>query len=507
MKHIFLTRIALYATLPVGIITPLCAATEKSDTSSEPPYVLPAHSSTLIRSLMTTGDAVNYKAHTAIPYRMAGTPDGLGAFDNDGPGANVEDRGTFTLLMAHEFQPTAGIPRDHGLAGSFISKWIIDKKTLKVIKGEDLIKTVHVWDNATQSYVPATAGFTRFCSGDLPALSAFYNKKTGLGYKGRIFMNGEETSNVGRAFAHFMDGNSFELPALGKFAWENAVANPATGNKTIVAGTDDGTGGQVYIFAGDKAASPDSLVAAGLNTGILYGIKLNGVSVENDATSFSSGAFTTVSLGNVKGLTGPELESASQAAGVTSFARPEDSCWDPSNPNDLYFCTTASFSGISRLWKLSFSDASRPDLGGTATVILDSSRGPKMMDNLTISPNGTILIQEDIGSQAPLGKIWRYSIKTGALDQVAAFDPVLFDPAITGNSEFLTSDEEASGIIPMDDILGEGWFLFDAQAHYAQPGELVEGGQLLAMKLPTETKQVRRSPRSLLDMRNLSLKP
>jgi hypothetical protein len=37
-------------------------------------------------------------------------------------------------------------------------------------------------------------------------------------------------------------------------------------------------------------------------------------------------------------------------------------------------------------------------------------------------------------------------------------------------------DEESSGIIAVDDILGEGWYLLDVQAHY-NPGdaELVEG--------------------------------
>jgi hypothetical protein len=47
---------------------------------------------------------------------------------------------------------------------------------------------------------------------------------------------------------------------------------------------------------------------------------------------------------------------------------------------------------------------------------------------------------------------------------------------------FSTTD---SGIIPVYDILGEGWFLCDVQAHY-NPGdtELVEGGQLVAIHFP-----------------------
>ena len=97
-----------------------------------------------------------------------------------------------------------------------------------------------------------------------------------------------------------------------------------------------------------------------------------------------------------------------------------------------------------------------------------------------------ILIQEDVGGQAHIGKLWRYSIATGTLEIIAQHDPARFTPGAPG---FLTQDEESSGIIPMDDILGEGWFLMDVQAHYPQPGELVEGGQLLALRLSKDARK------------------
>ena len=48
-------------------------------------------------------------------------------------------------------------------------------------------------------------------------------------------------------------------------------------------------------------------------------------------------------------------------------------------------------------------------------------------------------------------------------------------------------DEESSAVIPMDEILGRGWYLLTQQAHSdptVTDPELVEGGQLLAMKVP-----------------------
>jgi hypothetical protein len=63
-----------------------------------------------------------------------------------------------------------------------------------------------------------------------------------------------------------------------------------------------------------------------------------------------------------------------------------------------------------------------------------------------------------------------------------------WDPFNPRDFYFLTQDEESSGIIDASDILGEGWFLLDVQAHYSLAGELVEGGQLLALHYPPGRK-------------------
>ncbi|HPH85865.1 MAG TPA: SprB repeat-containing protein, partial [Ferruginibacter sp.] len=214
-------------------------------TSSQTPYIIPQIAGGKFTSLISVNDLAGGT------YRMAGLADGLGAFDNN--------NGTFTLLMNHEIVNTLGATRAHGSKGSFVSKWIINKSTLAVQSGSDLMQQAFLWNTGTSSYNLAGAGagaFSRFCSADLPAVSAFYNQSTSLGTQERIFMNGEESGVEGRAVAHIATGvatgNSYELPYLGKFAWENAVAAPSTGNKTLVAGLDDGTGGQVYFYIGTK---------------------------------------------------------------------------------------------------------------------------------------------------------------------------------------------------------------------------------------------------------------
>jgi hypothetical protein len=442
--------------------------------SSQTPYVVPTHDGVRTKALLTVGDSVNTKPDGTTPYRMVGIPDGLGAFDNDD--------GTFTLLMSHELGNTAGVTRAHGGKGAFVSRWVIDKRTLKVLHGEDLVETVKLW-NGSAFVTPATpVAFNRFCSADLPAPSAFHDRRSKRGTRERLFLNGEEAGAEGRAFAHDMDGTAYELPWLGKMSWENSVANPSTGIDTIVACTDDDAAGQVYVYAGVKQSTGATPVErAGLTNGTLFGVKVTGFPFEDAATGIPDGTrFTVVGFGDVSGTTGATLQTSSRARGVTEFNRPEDAHWDPNSPNDLYFVTTASFTGNSRLWRLRFDDASFPELGGTIEQLLTGSEGPKMMDNITVSERGQVLIQEDPGGQSHLAKVWLYDIDDATLTLIAEHDPARFTPGVSG---FLTNDEECSGIIDVSDILGNGTFLLDVQAHYATDTETVQGGQLLLMEV------------------------
>jgi secreted PhoX family phosphatase len=213
--------------------------------------------------------------------------------------------------------------------------------------------------------------------------------------------------------------------------------------------------------------------------------------VETNSTVLSGPvAFTTYNFGDVSAMTGAQLESASRDASgtfrVTGFQRPEDGAWDPNNPNDFYFVTTASFTENSRLWRVRFNNAANPAAGGTIEMLLDGTEGQKMMDNITINKRGQVIIQEDPGNQSHIARIWLYEIATDQLVEVAKHDPERFTPGAAG---FLTQDEESSGIIDVSSILGEGWYLADVQAHYALTDtELVQGGQLLALHIPPGKK-------------------
>jgi hypothetical protein len=446
--------------------------------SSQAPYIASDNKEVELTSILTVGDVANNN------YQMIGIPDGLGTYDNG--------NGTFTLVMNHELGNAVGGIRAHGSKGAFVSKWVIDKNDLSVIKGEDLIKKVNIWQNGSyttydSSSANAATAFSRFCSADLPKVSSFYNASSGLGTQERIFMTGEESGAEGRAFGHIVTGanagTSYELPTLGNMSYENVMAHPNTGDKTVVAVTDDATPGQVYMHIGTKTNSGSEIDKAGLSNGKLYGIAVSGLSTEV-STSFIApkSAFTMVDLGSVKDSTGAAINTMSNAKGVTAFLRPEDGSWDPSNPNDFYFVTTNSFTAPSRMYRLHFSDINDFTKGGEITAVLDGTEGQKMLDNMTIDNYGHALLQEDPGNNVHIAKIWQYTIATDKLELLAYHNP---DRFIAGGADYLTQDEESSGIIDLEEILGAGNFLFVQQAHYNNGTTLVEGGQLLNIFNPT----------------------
>jgi hypothetical protein len=288
--------------------TAVAATLATGPSSSQSPYLVPSTLGVEVTSILTVGDSVNLKPN-GTPYRMVGLPDGLGAFEDD----DDCGRDTFTVLMNHELTSSVGSVRAHGAKGAFVSKWTIDKRTLKVVRGADLIE--RVWRPVPGGWDASTPlALNRLCSADLPERGAFWDRRSKKGYEGRLFMNGEEAGAEGSAFAHAMTGDSWQLPALGKLSWENCVANPDTGVKTVVVGTDDGTGGQVYVYVGTKQKTGNPAEKAGLANGTLFGIKISGFAAENALTGIPDGTpFTAHAFGDVSTWTGATLEAQSQA--------------------------------------------------------------------------------------------------------------------------------------------------------------------------------------------------
>jgi hypothetical protein len=533
MRHFIIGFVALST---VAKANRSFAETSTGPSSSATPYVVNVPRNVDITSLLTVGDSVNDKpvseeSDLVTPYRMVGIPDGLGAFDNYD--------GTFTVLMNHELLETSGIMRQHGFAGAFVSHWIIRKSDLRVLHGGDQIKQLLTWDGDSQSFVPAsqeTGAIARLCSADLALPSAFYNGKSGNGYTGRIFMDGEEVADEGRAFAHIVTGPgagiSYELPSLGKFSWENAIASPYEQEKTIVIGTDDNSGtqlGQVYVYIGKKQTKGNEIEKAGLHGGKLYGVRIvlgGSQPFEERENWITEGDFELHEFGDVRQMTGAQIQVDSVANLVTEFLRPEDGAWDTRNPNVFYFVTTDRFDSLkdgsgtqiarSRLHRLTFKKIEEPEKGGRYDVLLDGTEDHQMLDNMTVDGDGNLILQEDPGNQPLLARIWKYYPRSDELVEIAKHDPARFGPPTPP----FTRDEESSGVIEITDLLrknskssdsnrfdrgdddefderfkwakrGYRYYLVDTQAHYPLDDELVEGGQLWIMGVPKNVRQAR----------------
>jgi YVTN family beta-propeller protein len=447
-------------------------------------------------------DAIISAPETATDgYVFDGTPDGLGVID-------LGD-GTFRVVVNHEFSDGTGVVRAHGSNGSYVSDLVIDKQTLEVISGQDFLQSVDDlflngdgsgWSSGT------TTVFNRFCSGDLADMTAFF--AGGTGYDGRIYLTGEEAGAEGRAFAHILTGDEagrvYELPSLGNMSFENVVANPFESGKTVVAGLDDTSNeGQVYFYVGDKQETGNAVEQAGLSGGSLYAVRIGDAGqdeVGSLADPMQTGLglvggeakFTLVSLGDVSGDSGADINDASVLAGATNFLRPEDGAWS-ADGSTFYFVTTASTSSASRLWALEFDDAGNPVAGGTARLLLDGSEGQMMFDNMTVSDSGKIIIQEDPGSASRLARIWSYDPETDELTAIAEHNPRLFSPE---SPDLITTNEESSGVIDVSMLFADqpgysadmNYFLIADQVHadLDTPASAVEYGQITLMSVVSE---------------------
>jgi hypothetical protein len=377
---------------------------------------------------------------------------------------------------------------------------------------------------------PNRDGTGRYCSSDLAKQTAYKwtNPANGqiFGTDDKIYMNGEEIGAGGRAFAHVITGNdansAWELPRLGRASWENQVANPFSQQKTVVMGLDDSGTGGLYMYVGSKQNSGNAIQRAGLTNGNLYGLTVPGIFVNGSGqpsetranvlgstSAVTSARFGMYAFGDVTSTPGstigptPGIQQIGDQNGVVNFLRPEDGAWDEANPRDFYFVTTdttTASGGRSRLWRSRFDDIANPEQGGQISMLLDSGLAAggaagglasasgattfEMADNMTVV-NGRdgvtrILMQEDVGGNPRLGRLWLFDTSLNALEEIGISDSKYF---VSGATNFLTQDEETSGIIPAP-WLGDGWFLLNMQAHYPISGELVEGSQLMAVFIP-----------------------
>ncbi|MBU3693117.1 MAG: DUF839 domain-containing protein [Candidatus Nanopelagicaceae bacterium] len=492
-------------------------------------YMESKNSAVTLTPFLTAGDKVG-------SYVVPGIPDGLGALP--------AGEGKLKLLTNHEWSATnavaAGRTTAAGAAsGSFISESTYNLKTGEVEKMRDFISDVIWYDYSTGEFgskpvAPAGALakdaygtenhsrlINRFCSATLAPAGLFYDKASGLGYQGAVFLTGEEGGDESRAFAVNMDGEMVQMPRFGLSAWENLKPAQTKGKSTVVLGMEDGSAvdSQLWLYQGTKTKKGQWFEKAGLNNGKLYVLSA-GTSIANDnafRTTYGKNFPVEVTFEKVDWNTnGVEQNNQARTAGM-ELARVEDGHFDPNKPNDFYFVTTESNKdpkatapnpetpSVSRdggaLWRLRFVDVNTPSKGATLELLLDGSEQPYLSkpDNIAVDAVGNVLIQEDPGNNALVARIVAYNIKSKKVSVMAQFKSEYF---AAGGTSFITQDEESSGIIDVTDLLKTGakdkarYYMYVAQIHSptakARPdldptsswlASAVEGGQWYVMKV------------------------
>ncbi len=203
-----------------------------------------------------------------------------------------------------------------------------------------------------------------------------------------------------------------------------------------------------------------------------------------------SASFTLHSFGDVTNVPGASytapstpttvgLQQIGDANQVVNFLRPEDFAWDTKSNSRGYFVTTDNTTangGRSRVYAMDFTDITNPTNGGTVTMLAEagnmaslsgglvSASGAttfEMLDNICVTSRGYVLMQEDVGNNARLGRLWMYDPFGDNMIEIGISDAALFSTA-TGLAIMI--DEETWGI-DASDILGDGWFLLNMQAH------------------------------------------
>lgn len=482
-------KITIKKAVAAGVMLSFGGALIANAIGSKPVYLLPTSSAVSIDPIATTGDKIG-------GLIVRGIPDGMGAYDNG--------QGGITILSNHEVAINDAIAKKSASTtstwGTTITKFNYSPNSRTITSASNLFNNVNFWNYNTNEYQKSPIGaepkniakdsfgwgISRFCSATFsPAGTFIYN---GVGYDGALFTTGEEVGDSSRGFAFDMFGNGWQLPRMGMLSFETISPTRKPGVNTVAIANEDGsaTDSQLHLYIGKKQNSGSVVDKAGLTNGDLYVLNAGSIPTDNIfRTTIAKNTPVDVNFKKIEWNTDVTSFAKGARENGMTFARIEDGEWDPKNPDVYYFITTESNKdpvatkenpnepGISRdggaLWRLTFKDAQNPLLGAKLEMLLNGGEAPYLSkpDNLAVTSNGIVVIQEDPGNNAHVARVVAYQVSSKKLAVIAEFDKQYFAP---GGSNFMTQDEESSGIIDVTHLLAKNgdtntYFFLNAQVH------------------------------------------
>ena len=363
---------------------------------------------------------------------MVGIPDGLGG--------TSAARTSFTLhdeSRAHRHRRHRARPR---LEGRVRVAWVIDRRTLEVVKGEDFTPSAAEGASCGTRRRAATCRAPRCGSATARPICRWRAPSiiSGKGTRDRIYMNGEEVTE-GRAGRGSLPGRTPARPGSSR---ASAVSRTRTRWRVPHAAAQDGgdarrrqraehrAGGRLLPRRGlhlrrhedearapGRAGGPDerpSLRRQGQRWTVsrsprraMSSASATPRRVRRHGTLQPARPRRRVQSRRARARAGLDHQPASRGSSARRTA--------PGIPargrrDDYYFVTTASLTLNCRLWHLNFDDIERPERGGTITILLKGDEGHGMLDNVTIDRWGRILMDEDPGNSTRISKVWLYQI-------------------------------------------------------------------------------------------------
>jgi hypothetical protein len=503
MKRLALAAAALLSAAAAAALVGGGAGEAKTNT---PPLVEGMVAGVELNPLVSVGDRL------ADGYVFESIPDGIAVHKQSDNVAH--------LYVNHELSLVPFPVGFSDTANAMLSKITFNKQQNDVTAGTVVI--------------PSTANFQRFCSNFIaltkaqgfgrPVVLTNEEATDRVNRTGSAWPPGPNSEQAGVVVAYDVKNNAYKaVYSMGRHNHENAVAIPGYKVSVILSGDDtfNAPASQLYMYLTHGAW--------GLmhDAGALYGFKSDDAAV-NDYGDLPpgktiSGTFVRVPVAVALGEQ-DALEAWSNANNIFQFIRVEDIAYDKNTPNVVYFADTGEPRALpdaatgrlrrgpsvtagpypnGRVFKMVLDKTNMLKVTSLSVIVDGDAKGAASAGDVSLIHNPdnvettkkALLIQEDPGSQnnyaasnpnGTTARIWRYDLASGALAPVARANQKALDPnASQGNWE-------TSGIVDASNVLGEGWFFTNVQAHSIFVSQETrdgivykrEGGQLLAIKIP-----------------------
>jgi hypothetical protein len=509
--------------------------------TAKAPLLAPVAAGVEVKPLLNVGDTVG-------SYKFESIPDGIAVSRHKGH--DGLKGGEVNIFVNHENSLVPFPAMRSDFTNALLSKLTLDRKSGGTLAGSFVIPNSANYQRFCSNFLVSKKEGFKHNLVLIGEEARDWVNRTGAAWPATPFAPGAEQAGVVVAY-DVKSGQYHSIYGMGRSNHENAVALQKYHKPVILTGDDtfDAPASQLYLYTaqnGDDVWNDKGALYAFVSD-------IPAINDYGDITSTNSthGHFIEVPrmIATGKKADGSEvrasdfgfaappagvpdgpqwvLESWSNANNAFQFIRIEDITPDRTHKNIVYFADTGEPRAIpdattGRL-RRGPSGTTGPYPNGRIFKLVLDKKNPLEVTSLSILPGANfdlggygnvnvahqpdnvettqkaLLFTEDPGGHnqypAPAGagktaaRVWRYDLKTGALDVVLRVDHSS-DPTTPKQA---LGNWESSGIVDASKAFGDDMFLIDVQAHGwevetqlnpSPPNYARENGQLLLVKIP-----------------------